>query len=240
MENESYETARDVYVIYAADGTSRVIDLNRDFYALDHPATLLLDRVLGKPQRTFTTPEMSDGDVRAFTEELLTKRLIRPKTAARQEVPDALSILQRLYHRMIAAPILALCRHFPAGSPLQVSLLLFSAYLSVRTIGSGNTVRLWGRSAGSKRSGKKGRDFDAMRISDQVRARAARSLLPLDCKERALTAWIVLRFAGANSKFNIGITLYPFAGHCWCSLGDCIVADDEERCKTFTSLFDLI
>ena len=70
-------------------------------------------------------------------------------------------------------------------------------------------------------------------LDDALRQTAAGHLLVMACKERALSCWALLRWAGAPAALVVGLDLFPLTGHCWCEVGSRIVTDFEDRCASY-------
>ena len=118
--------------------------------------------------------------------------------------------------------------------PGQVGFLLALAWLCVRLLGWARTVELWDHLPGCSPSlpaEQHAAYIDS--LENTVRGGAARHLLPIECKERALCCWLLLREAGLPACMVVGIDLFPFLGHCWCEVGERIVSDDAARCTRF-------
>src|SRR5215831_9215666 len=71
-------------------------------------------------------------------------------------------------------------------------------------------------------------------IDKVVRTVAARHLLHVECKERALSCWWLLYSAGFAAKLVLGVNLFPLECHCWCEVGQFVLSDDQDRCEQFT------
>jgi Transglutaminase-like superfamily len=70
-------------------------------------------------------------------------------------------------------------------------------------------------------------------IDTAVRQAAARHILKVECKERALCCWVLARRAGVPAQLVVGICLFPLEGHCWCECGEWIFSDDRDRCASY-------
>jgi hypothetical protein len=66
-----------------------------------------------------------------------------------------------------------------------------------------------------------------------VRECASRHPAGIECQERAIVCWRLLRELGLPARLIVGIDLYPFLGHCWCECEAQVVSDDAQRCYRF-------
>lgn len=73
-------------------------------------------------------------------------------------------------------------------------------------------------------------------IDEKVRTIAAKHLLNIGCKERALCCWTLIRSYGLPVKLVLGVDLFPLASHCWCEFGSEILTDYSDRCERFTPI----
>jgi hypothetical protein len=121
--------------------------------------------------------------------------------------------------------------------PLKVKLwfLLGLAWLSFRSFGWSKTIRAWRGYFDSSRHPPTSRKMsDPKSLDEVVREVAASHILRVGCKERALCCWSLLHSAGIRGHLVIGVTLYPFAAHCWCESDSNIIGDIVVRCESFT------
>ncbi len=75
------------------------------------------------------------------------------------------------------------------------------------------------------------------RIDRVLQQCAASHILGASCKERALTAALLLRSMGMPSQLQVGIMLYPFTSHCWCQCDSEVIGDDPQRVLRFTTVY---
>jgi hypothetical protein len=66
-----------------------------------------------------------------------------------------------------------------------------------------------------------------------VRKTAARSLISVECKERALACLALARKNGIPAQLVVGVTHYPLQGHVWVESGGRIISDNPEHCQRF-------
>jgi hypothetical protein len=116
--------------------------------------------------------------------------------------------------------------------------LLALAYLSIAAFGWSATVRTWQQhyAQAPLRGYTAAQDGQAARLDAVVRTAAAEHLLNIDCKERALVCWALLRAEGIPVEIVIGVALFPFSSHCWCELAGTMLSDFTDRCQRFTAV----
>jgi hypothetical protein len=111
--------------------------------------------------------------------------------------------------------------------------LLLLAWLSLRVLGWGRTLRLWQR---WHRPAGRGRETGAAaEVAGVVREAAAGMLWPaVDCKERALAAYQLLRAVhGVPARLVVGVEWFPFQAHAWAECAGRPVADEPAFCALF-------
>jgi len=228
-------------LLSVSDGTARLLDLEGSFYAVSAVGAAMLREALdsGVAAAVRQTAAAYDvglarvrADLLALLRDLGRKGVIRrrgnsaPRRDWRQRlaivaIPPALTLVDR---RLFQAP------HRRAWS------LLALAYLSISLFGWSATVRAW---LGHHRRMPIQRTTpvlseQAARLDAVVRTVGAEHLLNVDCKERALACWAMLRAEGLPAEIVIGVDLFPFASHCWCELDGAILSDFVDRCERFT------
>jgi hypothetical protein len=230
----AYSLADDVVLAIVDDGSSRLLDLGGHFFGLPAGSTELLVATLRHgpgpaavqvARRTGAPLERVRADLAAFLADLQGRGLLVPAARSRRR-----GAVRRLVDGALAATLKGLRLGLrPFG---RTWALLGLAYLSLRLFGWARTADLWERLA---RRGSAPDDAlaRAEQIDREVREAAARHLLAVDCKERALVCWALLREAGVPARLVVGIDLYPFLGHCWCEAEGRVVSDDPERCFRF-------
>jgi hypothetical protein len=119
----------------------------------------------------------------------------------------------------------------------QVSLLLVASWFSFRLLGWTNTIELWQcwhRWIDYPNTFAKQEVFQAVDLI--VREVASQHLLlPMNCKERALVGYQILRAVyGLPATLIIGIDEYPFRSHAWVEGNGLVITDDSAHCETFT------
>jgi hypothetical protein len=138
-------------------------------------------------------------------------------------------------------PLVVLCAKRPTQrTGMRASLLTAVAFFATRAFGWTNTIRVWGRASAKLSFARRAETFDRAAVAtiDSAVTRAIAAYpLPVSCKERALTAWVLARAAGAPARLQLGVDLFPFGLHCWCECESQIIADRYEgRCDRFTPI----
>jgi hypothetical protein len=113
--------------------------------------------------------------------------------------------------------------------------MLRRAFCSLRLNGWASTLELWRRPAEPTAVVAPGEaDAAITAVDTAVRDAAARLLLPMACKERAIVGHHLLRAAyGLPATLVVGVQHYPFGAHAWVEIGGRTVTDDEGRCADF-------
>jgi hypothetical protein len=73
----------------------------------------------------------------------------------------------------------------------------------------------------------------AAEIDRRVRRQATRSVLGHTCKERAVVCLAEARAAGLPAAVVLGLSFYPLATHCWCTVDDVVLGDLPDLCAAF-------
>jgi len=141
--------------------------------------------------------------------------------------------------RLLATAIAGMTRQalrLARGEPARARIALTLARLSFVLLGWNATVSAWRARFGAGREAT----VDAQRMIDAaVRGVAARHVMNVDCKERALASFALARTAGLPAALVVGVDFYPLAGHSWCEIGHSVIGDEEAHCRRFTPAFRL-
>ncbi|WP_179436204.1 lasso peptide biosynthesis B2 protein [Streptomyces sp. Ag82_O1-15] len=240
-----YTLAAETALLRLPDRTSRLLNLAGKCYALQETATTILLSVLSDgadaaAHELATRHHMDESavrrDIAAFVTDLEREGLVQShtsgysNTAARPGAGTAPSRAGLL--------LAALAR----GSDRRMRIRAFAVlavvavFMAVR--GWPNTVSSCLacdiRPVGANRGADRPSPGD---ISQAVRSAVARFPLPIDCKARALTSWLLLRSASLPATMVVGAKAFPLRCHCWCESDGRIVADDPERCAEYTEIF---
>jgi len=219
------------------DGSGRLLDLNGSFFALSPSATEVLQAVLRSGNqhaaqeiaaRYQLEPPAAAAMVESLTTSLQKSGVIVRHTS---EQPGDNGISRKLQGRLIwlanrLAPVLA----------LRIWLLLALAYFSIRIQGWPRTLEIW---KGMKNSFLPGSQKlpSAEAMCEKIRRTVASHILPVNCKERSLLCWSLLRAAGIETQLIVGIDFFPFSSHCWCESDGDVVCDFPGRCANYHPIF---
>lgn len=223
------------------DGNACVLDMRRSFYALPPVGAMMLRRVLETDLTTaaslvaaeFGVPiAQVQGDMRHFLKDLEDRDLLRqPGQPSRpQQIPRGARVV---------ATLLALAFAARRSTQARAAWGLTLARLSLRLFGWTATVSAWKRriEGPTREPAPVTPGTQAGAIDAIVRAAAARHVLGMDCKERALCCWAMAKRAGLPASLVVGIRPYPLAGHSWCEIDGVIVSDDRQSCARYTPVF---
>ncbi len=200
------------------DDLARLLDLNRGrFFALNASGSRLLVLALQSGpaeavRRVARDCDMAEEDVRADWTKLL-------------------GTLRR--RRLVATEVPAARRGLPGR--LRLGLLFTLAWISLRLLGWARTLRLWrlGRTPAPE-PWQGGVAPLVQRLDQAILVSAATHPLSLQCKERAVVAWHILRNRwNLPAVLVIGVMPFPFEAHAWVECGPMTVTEERARCETF-------
>jgi hypothetical protein len=241
---EPYILEEDVLWLLVDDGTSRLLNLNGVFLALDRESTCEIRLVVfgesivpdsssgeGADSTQDVAPRRSESVnvPRPLMEELLRKGMVVRRGGARRVV--------RLFPEWLGLP--RWLRSLRIGSSRRPSTLGFWGWsrlgLMIRCAGLGRTIRAAVEAAASE-----GESFAANRsLADLLSERdglirhAARSGWPVTCKEKAIAAFLYARANGFRPQMVLGVDLFPFRAHLWCECDGEVLSDPPEECHEF-------
>lgn len=242
--NGAFRLADDVLLVIVHDGSGRLIDLSGNVSAVTESGAAMLELALrhgtdaacrSLADRYRVSEDVIRADIDTLFRSLAGQRILTSGTA-----PAETFSLRRTLSWLVY-PLVVLCAKRPTQrTGMRASLLAAVAFFATRAFGWTNTTRVWGRANATLSSARRAETFDRAAVatidSAVIRAIAAHPL-PVSCKERALTAWVLARAAGAPARLQLGVDLFPFGLHCWCECESQIVADRYEgRCDRFTPI----
>jgi hypothetical protein len=233
-----YTLAPDVVLVLVEDGTSRLLDMNHKFYGLPAIGTSMLSDTLrhGSEEAArhiaseYGVPiERVRADLNTFLHTLEGSGLVeapgRSGGWVRWLVTQAFLGPARLV-KFAGARL---------PEPARIWVLLTATRLSLVFLGWARTIAII-KDLFPKPECPRGQEHWARavsRIDSLVRRLAAGHPLALECKERAVCCWTLLRVEGWPSELVVGVDLFPFLGHCWCESGIWTLSDDPHRCERF-------
>lgn len=235
--SSEFRLMSDVVFVPVEDGTSRLLDMSGSFYALSTTATEMLCKVLEQGVEetlsTLASKYAVDGnqlqvDLNRLLHDLEQQHLVHRSSniSLNIQVGDAIATF-------LLIPALSLIHYCIRFSSIKTWCLLMLAHLSFGIFGWARTIYIW-QKLFIHRSAKDCNENLARRIDEAVREIATSHILKVECKERALCCWFLLRAAGISATLVVGINLFPFAGHCWCESDSLILSDYEDHCDRFT------
>jgi Transglutaminase-like superfamily/Coenzyme PQQ synthesis protein D (PqqD) len=250
MANQSaspsgYVLPPDIVLVMVQDGTGRLLNLGGSFYALTATAAAMLHEVLRAAPGTvvaqlaahYLVPEdRIRADLLAMLTDLERKGLIRRRGKV-HILDSCLGFLT-----FVVLPPALFCIHAsPFSTHWKAKFLLGLSYLSFRIFGFARTLTAWRRCHRADRAARLLSDKEAvMREADAaVRITAAEHFLKTDCKERALACFSILVKQRVPARLVLGISLYPFAGHCWVECDGKVLTDYGDHCSRFTPVLTL-
>lgn len=243
---------RDV-ILFVQEEMALLLDFGRGrFYALDDVGARLLSLTVevGEAEASrrvaleyHVAEERVRADLRSLLRDLRRKRLIASRPAPSGIAWDKILGILRRGGRYFMNPSPAIAARGCQPDARAVAALLAWAWLCIRVFGWARTIRLWRlrqpvihdtvsvRGAGEAASGP------VEAVDRMVRDAAARHLLNVECKERALVGWHLLRGRlGLPAELVIGVQFYPYSGHVWVECEGSVVTDDSARCDAYRAV----
>ncbi|HET8840606.1 MAG TPA: lasso peptide biosynthesis B2 protein [Ktedonobacteraceae bacterium] len=243
-KESDYTLAPDILLLLVQDGSVRLLDLKGNCYtmapiggkmlvgALEGDSAAALHIATEYHAELFLVRD----DMQTFLADLESKKLIfqrRGPISKNMRRPRKTPLLFWLL-----APFLRSACALPFSLESKAWLLLTLAFLSLRMSGWSETLELWRQQFPNHKHKKVSPELEpyAKLVDQLIRTRAAHHLFHVDCKERALSCWGLLRSAGFSARLVMGIHLFPLECHCWCEAGAWVLSDDQDRCKQFTPI----
>ena len=228
-----------VIFLIVQDGTGRLLNLDCAFIGMSEVATYMLSELLNSDLESTTlsvatkykiSPAAAKTDLTRFVEQLDVGKFILHGANAqpRQSFKKTIS-------RFISLKTLHLIHDMPLPLDAKAWLLMTLAFFAVKFSGFGHAIAIWQGSfkASANMQFKKASPETVDIVSSAVERVAKRHILPVACKERALSAWSLTQHASLPSELIIGVDLFPFAAHTWCTVDTKIVGDEADGCKYF-------
>ena len=172
----------------------------------------------------------AEGDVRAFIRDLESKGVL----SGRQTEPPSESKVSARGNalRLMIGCISAL----PLTLKARSWALLGLSNAAIRFLGWPATLRAF-QACHQKRSqvdSGTNNEHAAQDVDSTIRSIAASYPISVECKERALCCWSLLRRMGLPAKLVVAVSLYPLESHCWCELEGRVLTDNLDKCERFT------
>jgi hypothetical protein len=236
-----YVLAPDAALMVMDNGNAFVVNMADNFYALPPIAAAMLRHTLEHGSAAALAKIVArydaDADTIAQDLEIFLAQLVEQGVISHVDEPPP-PPPSSLGARALAAVVRLFCAALP-GVKARMAVALTLSRLSFSLFGWLPTLSAWRASfpLAAAATPSAGAEEKASRISDIVRAVAAKLPFGADCKERALSAWALARLAGIPAELVVGIMHYPLGGHTWCRVGASVVGDDAENCGRYTPVF---
>jgi hypothetical protein len=198
----------------------RSVDVWRGLIAGGSPRAMLESQ---HPEGEVRHGQPSLSDVDAVVRQFVSRGLIVPATSVPPEQALAFPLDRRRAEALASAPV----RGCP--SVLACWLLLIVARAALAVAGFYPVFRVMQRLVPAERYRMD--DGTLKRLSRRVAV--AQAILPIrtTCLENSLSTWWMLRRAGAQARFRIGVHPYPFSAHAWVEHGTMPVVHDLEMLR---------
>jgi len=241
-DSVEFTLSRDVVLLVLKDGSARLLDFNGSFYGLSATAAEMLQQFLtvGREAAARTVADSYstdvsriEGDLDLLVRDLLRRGLLRKRGEA--SVGYAMGS-NAAY--LFTAPLLWITRAVTNRSfRTRAWALLTIANFSVTVFGWSKSITAWQHFFRSAiHTDEAPTDAVVYEIDAVTRDVGACHLLRIECKERALCCWAMLRMMGEAAELVVGVNLYPLASHCWCEVGSIVLTDFEDKCACYTPI----
>jgi hypothetical protein len=235
LEEGEYALDSEVAFMLAPDGSGRLFDMDDFFYAISPVGARMLQLALSRDGETAidtlaqsykADKDTIRHDYVALLRDLEGRRLIARRSALRKSgVPETRGLAS------VLRPLLRLIRRLPLKPRAWILMMLAHGMLG--RWGWNRTVRAWLQ---AHQALEPHPENGADTIHHAFRVVAARHPLPINCKERSLSAWSLCTMEGISASITVGVSLFPLASHCWCGTATECVSDFDDRVETFTPL----
>lgn len=243
-----YRLAPEALLVMVEDGSARIVDLDGAVAALDRTATTMVEAALRLGEAAAVAelasafdvePRRLTTDLHAVLGDLVAQGALRADTYG-------LPRHARRTRRRVASALGALAMWRGGGRVrgLQAWYVLTIAHFSLRLVGWSCTLDAWsarGRPGSHNGRPSAGNGDDGAGNLDAIDVAVTHALVrypvPLDCKERALASFAIVRAADLPARIVLGISLFPLALHTWCESCGQVVADQlDGYCDRYTPL----
>lgn len=248
-DQSEYALSPNVVLLLSQDGTARLLDMGGKFYALPATGAQMLKGTLEQGASATVTRladqyGVSSGQVQADLNTLLDnleqRGLIHGLRRRRRVGQPGAG-----WPSLFLIPALRFIYLSRRSLEARAAALLTLARLSFFLFGWARTIAAWKRclrqvdlqfSEESEESEEpeEQEEETVKAIDEAVRKVAAKHVLRMACKERALCCWYMLRCMGVPADLVVGVNLFPLAGHCWCEVGPRMLSDYRDRCEAYT------
>ena len=234
---QDYRLAQDVVLLFVADHTARILDFGGLFCSVSQSAARMLYETLNHGMEsaieTIAATYRIDRsriqvDLQNLLADLESKGLILGPQSRKQPSPPKI-------RRMALRVMLSGAHSLPLSLNSQILVLFGLIFAAIRMLGWPETVRLFQSQHQKPPQVLTDERKDLpQEVDTAIRDMAAGYPFPVECKERALCCWTLLRGVGLPAQLVVGISLFPLESHCWCELEGCVLTDHLDRCERFT------
>lgn len=234
----SYRLHPDVVWISRPDGSSCLMHMSANLCAVDAVSTNLLKSIIAiGPERTAVEQAARHSvdeaqvreDIREFITDLRTQKIFCPVVYRDPPLEKARTAAARI----LVSGTLRLDLLPARNLRVRAWGLLWAAKWAVAQFGWARAVREWERGYPQPASETLANTEKLEAIDLVVRKTAARSLLSVECKERALACLALARMNGISAQLVVGVTHYPLQGHVWVEAANRVISDNAEHCRLF-------
>jgi hypothetical protein len=241
-DGADYALEPDAAVLVTSSGQAFIFDMTDRFYAVPPVAAAMLRQTLQRGEadaiadtvaRYDVERDVARADLRRLLDDLRARGIVRrPGDRPRSPAHSAGATLTARLAQGGAAVV--------RSARGRAHVLLGLARLSFRLFGWSATLAAWRRRmpahSGPLTARWTGLDGDV--IDRAVRSAAASSPLGISCKERALAAWAMARWAGLPATLIVGVVQHPLGAHAWCESADAdVLGDDAAICRRYLPVF---
>lgn len=233
-----YALEPDAALLVTTFGHAFVLNMADRFYAIPPVGAAMLRQTLRRGEdsalsdivdRYDVDQCVAQADLRRLLDDLRRRGVLRRRGDPPKSPPRAFG----------ATLVAGLARRVPGtvrSATGQARAVLVLARVSFLLFGWSATLTAWRRLAPSRPARRRGETPDA--IDDAVRSVAARLPLGASCKERALGAWAMARFAGLPATLIVGVVQHPLGAHAWCETANAkVLGDDAAICRRYLPVF---
>jgi streptogramin lyase len=237
-ETSGYRLHPDVVWIPRPDGSCRLMQMSANVCAMDDLSTALLQLLIdigpagaasALTARYGLDEAQAAADVQTFIADLRKQKLVELRNSS----GSTFDRLRALAARILIPAALDLVSVAARSLNARARGLLWTSKWSLAQFGWARSVREWEQRYPPPTSDATPQAETLAAIDQVVRATASRSLMNLECKERAFACWALARERGIPAQLVVGVTHDPLHGHVWVESEGTIISDDPEHCLPF-------
>ena len=239
MEDRTgYKLHPDVVWILRHDGSSCLMHMSANVSAIDAVSTNLLQSLIevglersgaALAARYNVAESLVREDVAAFLTDLHKQKIVY--SLPYREPP--FDKVRRVVACTSISGVLSLIDLVARNLRFRVWGLLLAAKWAIAQFGWAKSVHEWERIYPQPAPDTLPNAEKLETIDRTVRETAARSLISVECKERALACLALARRSGIPAQLVVGVNHYPLQGHVWVEAAGRIISDNPEHCRLF-------